>query len=68
MRGTQNQFGFFPDQFTDFPFAVFAEEWGFLGCLVLICLYGFLCCLVRSASRRRRRIASARCSRSASAR
>ncbi len=42
MKGTQNQFGFIPDQFTDFPFPVFAEEWGFVGCLVLICLYGFL--------------------------
>lgn len=42
MKGTQNQFGFIPDQFTDFPFPVFAEEWGFLGCAVLICLYGFL--------------------------
>jgi rod shape determining protein RodA len=42
MKGTQNQFGFIPDQFTDFPFPVFAEEWGFAGCVVLICLYGFL--------------------------
>jgi rod shape determining protein RodA len=42
LKGTQNQFGFIPDQFTDFPFPVFAEEWGFIGCGVLICLYGFL--------------------------
>jgi rod shape determining protein RodA len=42
MKGTQNQFGFIPDQFTDFPFPVYAEEWGFIGCVVLICLYGFL--------------------------
>jgi rod shape determining protein RodA len=42
MKGTQNQFGFIPDQYTDFPFPVFAEEWGLLGCVVLICLYGFL--------------------------
>jgi rod shape determining protein RodA len=41
-KGTQNQFGFIPDQYTDFPFPVFAEEWGFVGCVVLICLYGFL--------------------------
>jgi rod shape determining protein RodA len=42
MRGTQNQFGFIPDQYTDFPFPVFAEEWGFAGCVVLLALYGFL--------------------------
>ena len=42
MKGTQNQFGFIPDQYTDFPFPVFAEEWGFIGCVALICLYGFL--------------------------
>jgi rod shape determining protein RodA len=40
--GTQNRFGFIPDQYTDFPFPVFAEEWGFVGCVVLICLYGFV--------------------------
>lgn len=43
MKGTQNQFGFIPDQFSDFPFPVFAEEWGFLGSTVLILLYAFLC-------------------------
>lgn len=42
MRGTQNQFLFLPEQHSDFPFAVFAEDWGFLGCLVLVSLYGFL--------------------------
>jgi rod shape determining protein RodA len=43
MRGTQNQFGLLPDQFSDFPFAVFAEDWGFLGGSLLIALYAFLC-------------------------
>lgn len=42
MRGTQNQFQFLPDQHSDFPFAVFAEDWGFLGCAVLVGLYAFL--------------------------
>jgi len=42
MRGSQNQFHFLPDQYSDFPFAVFAEDWGFLGCLALVALYGFL--------------------------
>jgi rod shape determining protein RodA len=42
MRGTQNQFKFLPDQYSDFPFPVFAEDWGFLGGIVLLGLYGFL--------------------------
>lgn len=41
MQGTQNQFGFLPDQYSDFPFAVFAEDWGFVGCVVLLSLYCF---------------------------
>lgn len=42
MQGTQNQFGFLPDQHSDFPFSVFAEEFGFVGCVGLITLYAFL--------------------------
>jgi rod shape determining protein RodA len=42
MRGTQNQFLFLHEQHSDFPFPVYAEEWGFLGCLFLVGLYGFL--------------------------
>ncbi|CAN5144611.1 rod shape-determining protein RodA [soil metagenome] len=42
MKGTQNQFLFLPDQFSDFPFAVYAEEWGFLGSIVLVALYAAL--------------------------
>jgi len=43
MQGTQNQFGFLPDQFSDFPFAVFAEDWGFVGCIFLLGVYCFIC-------------------------
>jgi rod shape determining protein RodA len=39
MRGTQNQFLFLPEQYTDFPFPVFAQDWGFAGCFVLVALY-----------------------------
>lgn len=42
-QGTQNQFGFLPDQFSDFPFAVFAEDWGFVGSVALLSLYCFVC-------------------------
>ena len=37
--GTQTQFKFLPEGHTDFVFAVFAEEWGFLGAVVLIMLF-----------------------------
>ncbi|HUP10215.1 MAG TPA: rod shape-determining protein RodA [Caldimonas sp.] len=39
LKGTQNRLNFLPEQHTDFIFAVFAEEWGFLGGCVLMCLY-----------------------------
>ena len=42
MRGTQNQFGFLPDQHSDFPFSVLAEDWGLLGCFVVLGLYCFI--------------------------
>ncbi|MGA7827787.1 MAG: rod shape-determining protein RodA [Geobacteraceae bacterium] len=42
MQGTQTQLRFLPEQHTDFAFSVFSEEWGFLGCLVVLLLYFFL--------------------------
>jgi rod shape determining protein RodA len=42
LQGTQNQHKFLPDQHTDFPFPVWAEEQGFLGSLLLIFLYTVL--------------------------
>jgi rod shape determining protein RodA len=41
-HGTQNQLQFLPEHWTDFPFAVWAEEWGFIGCVVLLGCYLFL--------------------------
>lgn len=40
--GTQAQLEFIPERHTDFIFAVFAEEFGLLGNLLLLTLYGFL--------------------------
>jgi rod shape determining protein RodA len=37
--GTQSQLKFLPEGHTDFVFSVFAEEWGFLGVLVLLGLF-----------------------------
>ncbi len=39
MQSTQNQFRFLPEAWTDFPFVVLAEEWGWVGCVVLLALY-----------------------------
>lgn len=38
-HGTQTQLNFVPENSTDFIFTVLAEEWGFLGALVLLVLY-----------------------------
>jgi cell division protein FtsW (lipid II flippase) len=35
-ESTQTQFRFLPEQHTDFVFSVWAEEWGFTGCLVVL--------------------------------
>ncbi len=37
--GSQSQFGFLPEQQTDFVFSVLAEEWGFTGAAVVMMLY-----------------------------
>ncbi len=42
LEGTQTQLRFLPEQHTDFAFSVFAEEWGFVGCLFLIGAMVFL--------------------------
>lgn len=42
LQGTQNRLDFLPEKHTDFIFAVIAEEWGFVGAIVLLALYGAL--------------------------
>ena len=39
---TQSRLAFLPERHTDFIFAVFAETWGFVGCLVLLAGYGLV--------------------------
>jgi rod shape determining protein RodA len=39
LEGPQTQLQFLPTQHSDFAFSVLAEEWGFLGCSVLLLLY-----------------------------
>src|SRR6185369_10631973 len=42
MQGTQTQLSFIPEHHTDFIFSVVGEEWGFVGCMVVLGLYYFL--------------------------
>ena len=42
LQGTQTTYGFVPEQSTDFIFCTVGEEWGFVGCLVVILLYVFM--------------------------
>lgn len=39
MQGTQSQLHFLPEHHTDFAFSVWAEEWGFVGCVVLLGMF-----------------------------
>jgi rod shape determining protein RodA len=39
LSGSQTQLKFLPEQQTDFVFSVFAEEWGFIGGLILIVMF-----------------------------
>jgi rod shape determining protein RodA len=39
---TQSRLAFLPERHTDFIFAVFAETWGFVGCLVLLTCYALV--------------------------
>jgi rod shape determining protein RodA len=39
LKGTQTRLHFLPEQHTDFAFSVLAEEWGFVGSMVLLILY-----------------------------
>jgi rod shape determining protein RodA len=45
LNGTQSQLEFLPERTTDSIFAVFGEEFGLVGCLVLLLLY--LCIMIR---------------------
>ena len=59
LNGTQNKLHFLPEKHTDFIFSVWAEEWGFVGCAVLILLFCLLIFLtLRVAARSRDRFGS----------
>ncbi|MDR0660135.1 MAG: rod shape-determining protein RodA [Prevotellaceae bacterium] len=39
LQGTQTRYNYVPEQSTDFIFCTIGEEWGFIGCFVVITLY-----------------------------
>jgi len=42
LNGTQTHLDFLPERTTDFIFAVFSEEFGLFGCIVLLAMYAFV--------------------------
>lgn len=52
LKGTQNKLHFLPEKHTDFIFSVWAEEWGFVGCFILLLLFTALIILSFRVARR----------------
>lgn len=50
--GTQSKLQFLPEFETDFIFAAYAEEWGFIGVIILFGLFGILIFRILAISRR----------------
>ena len=48
--GTQSKLRFLPEYQTDFIFAAFAEEWGFIGVCLLLLLFGLLMARIIAAA------------------
>jgi len=50
--GTQSRLKFLPEYQTDFIFAAFAEEWGFIGVIIIFSLFGIVVWrIIRTAKR-----------------
>lgn len=58
LEGTQTKYGYVPAQSTDFIFSTIGEEWGFIGCFVVIGLYVFLLLRIVNMAERQRSVFS----------
>jgi rod shape determining protein RodA len=54
LQGTQTKYGYVPEQSTDFIFSTIGEEWGFLGCSLVIALYAFMLLRIVNLAERQR--------------
>lgn len=54
LQGTQAKYGYLPAKSTDFIFSTVGEEWGFVGCFVVIALYIFLLLRIVNIAERQR--------------
>jgi len=54
LQGTQTKYDFVPAQSTDFIFSTIGEEWGFIGCFVVIGLYAFMLLRIINMAERQR--------------
>jgi rod shape determining protein RodA len=54
LQGTQTKFDYVPAQKTDFIFSAVGEEWGFVGCFVVIAIYVFLLLRIVNMAERQR--------------
>jgi rod shape determining protein RodA len=53
-KGPMTQSHFVPEQWTDFIFSAVAEEWGFVGCFIVIGLFVFLIIRIINMAERQR--------------
>jgi rod shape determining protein RodA len=58
LQGTQTKYHYVPAQSTDFIFSTVGEEWGFVGCFVVIGLYLFLLLRIVNIAERQRSVFS----------
>lgn len=58
LQGTQTKYGYVPAQSTDFIFSTVGEEWGFVGCFVVIGLFIFLLLRIINMAERQRSVFS----------